>query len=283
MNDYDPEREQTVLSEGEDGVRVFFDTPPDAAFIMDNQGTIITLNENLARRFNHDVEEMVGSNIFDYFSPEVARSRKALMERIITGRKPISCTDFRDGVWLENCYYPVLDRSGSVAKVAVFSRDVTAIRRAEEALRESEERYRTAIENSNDGVAILKGNIHLYVNGKFVEIFGYDSPADIIGKPQSLTVHPDDTRGWPISRSAGNAARQCRNGTSSRESGATGHRLYRGLRDGTTYRGESVALVYMRDVTSRRVREEELWLTRFSIEHASNRFSGSGPTAGSYT
>lgn len=270
MNDYDPEREQTVLSEGEDGVRVFFDTPPDAAFIMDNQGTIITLNENLARRFNHDVEEMVGSNIFDYFSPEVARSRKALMERIITGRKPISCTDFRDGVWLENCYYPVLDRSGSVAKVAVFSRDVTAIRRAEEALRESEERYRTAIENSNDGVAILKGNIHLYVNGKFVEIFGYDSPADIIGKPQSLTVHPDDyerVADFTQRRQRGEAMPERYEFKGVRRNGDIVYIEVSAT--GTTYRGESVALVYMRDVTSRRVREEELWLTRFSIEHAS--------------
>ncbi|HOD75141.1 MAG TPA: PAS domain S-box protein [Syntrophorhabdaceae bacterium] len=270
MNDYDPEKEQVVSSGGDDGVRVFFDTPPDAAFIMDSQGTLITLNENLARRFNHDVDEMVGSNIFDYFSPDVARSRKALMERIITGRRPLSCTDFRDGVWLESCYYPVLDRSGSVAKIAVFSRDVTAVRRAEEALRESEERYRTAIENSNDGVAILKGNIHLYVNGKFVEIFGYDSPADIIGKPQSLTVHPDDYRrvvDFTQRRQRGEIIPERYEFKGVKRNGDLVYIEVSAT--GTTYRGENVALVYMRDVTARRTSEEELWLARFSIEHAS--------------
>jgi len=270
MNDYDLETEQAASYRGEDDVRVFFDTPPDAAFVMDNEGTIITLNEDLARRFNHDVEEMVGSNIFDYFSPDVARSRKALMERIITGRRPLSCTDFRDGVWLESCYYPVLDRRGSVAKIAVVSRDVTAVRRAEEALRESEERYRTAIENSNDGVAILKGNIHLYVNGKFVEIFGYDSPADIIGKPQSLTVHPDDHQrvaDFTQRRQRGEAMPERYEFKGVKRDGDIVYIEVSAT--GTTYRGETVALVYMRDVTARRMREEELWLTRFSIEHAS--------------
>ncbi len=270
MNNHERQKQIPVSFEGEDGVRVFFDTPPDAAFIVDNDGTIITLNENLARRFNQDVEEMVGSNIFDYFSPEVARSRKALMDRIITGRRPLSCTDFRDGVWLENCYYPVLDRGGSVARIAVFSRDVTAVRRAEEALRESEERYRTAIENSNDGVAILKGNIHLYVNGKFVEIFGYDSPADIIGKPQSLTVHPDDHQrvvDFTQRRQRGEAMPERYEFKGVKRNGDIVYIEVSAT--GTTYKGEAVALVYMRDVTARRAREEELWLTRFSIEHAS--------------
>ncbi|NLT22775.1 MAG: PAS domain S-box protein [Syntrophorhabdus sp.] len=270
MNNCDPEKEQVASSVGQDGVRVFFDTPPDAAFMMDSDGTIITLNENLARRFNQDVEKMVGSNIFDYFSPEVARSRKALMERIITARKPLSCTDFRDGVWLENCYYPVLDRQGSVARIAVFSRDVTAVRRAEEALRESEERYRTAIENSNDGVAILKGNIHLYVNGKFVKIFGYESPADIVGKPQSLTVHRDDherVADFTQRRQRGEAMPERYEFKGVKRNGDIVYIEVSAT--GTTYRGEAVALVYMRDVTVRRLREEALWLTRFSIEHAS--------------
>lgn len=256
--------------ESEGAMHVFFDTPPDAAFIVDKEGTIITLNENLARRFNHDVNDMVGSNIFDYFAPEVARSRKVLMESIVTGRRPVSCTDFRDGVWLENCYYPVLDGGGSVARIAVCSRDITEIRRAEEALRESEERYRTAIENSNDGVAMLKGNIHLYVNGKFVEIFGYESPSDIIGKPQSLTVHPDDherVADFTQRRQRGEAIPERYEFKGVKRDGDIVYIEVSAT--GTTYKGEPVALVYMRDVTARRMREEELWLTRFSIEHAS--------------
>ncbi len=202
---------EEVTSGRENQMGILFDTPPDAAFVVDKEGTLITLNENLARRFDREIDEMVGNSIFDYFAPEVARSRKALVERAADSGKPVACTDFRDGLWLESCYYPVFDGGGAVAKIAVYSRDVTEIRRAQEALRESEERYRTAIENSNDGVAILKGNIHLYVNGKFVEIFGYDSPAGLSPSIPTITI------GLPTLPSAGSAARQYRNGMSSKE------------------------------------------------------------------
>ena len=54
-------------------------------------------------------------------------------------------------------------------------------KRLEADLKESEERYRTAIENVSDGVAILKGERHIYVNRSFAHIFGYESPYELLG------------------------------------------------------------------------------------------------------
>jgi len=65
-------------------------------------------------------------------------------------------------------------------------------READQKVRESEERYRTVIESSNDGVAITKKGKHIYVNPRYLEIFGFEKPEDIIGKSISCTVHPDD-------------------------------------------------------------------------------------------
>jgi len=145
------------------------------------------------------------------------------------------------------------------ANVIVHRRSEEKRKLSEERLIESEERYRTSIENSNDGVAIVKGDRHIYVNRKFVEIFGYDSADEIIGQPVTVTVHPDDReRVAEINRK-----RQVDGGAPSRYE-------FKGIRKNgdvvtvevsatkTTYSGESISLVYLRDVTERRSLEAQL-------------------------
>src|SRR4030042_2452092 len=132
-------------------------------------------------------------------------------------------------------------------------------KRVEGVLKDSEERYRTAIEQSNDGVAIMKGEFHLYVNQKFLEMFGYNHLEEIIGKPLSVMVHPDDRdRVMEINLK--------------RQKGEDVHPKYefKGIRKNgdiiyievsatkTTYRGEVVSLAYLRDITERKRAEKML-------------------------
>lgn len=77
-------------------------------------------------------------------------------------------------------------------RVKELEKESVMRKQAEEALRESEERYRMTVERSSDGVAIVEGNSHIYVNEEFARIFGCDRPEEIVGKPISQFVHPDD-------------------------------------------------------------------------------------------
>ena len=63
---------------------------------------------------------------------------------------------------------------------------------AEKSERESEEKYRTTIESSNDGIAILQDDKHVYVNSSFARIHGYGSPEEVVGKVSSDLIHPDE-------------------------------------------------------------------------------------------
>jgi PAS domain S-box-containing protein len=131
-------------------------------------------------------------------------------------------------------------------------------KQVEGALRESEERYRTAIEHSNDGIVIDKGGRHLFVNQKFVDIFGYDNPEEVVGKPLSTIVHPDDldrVKETVLKRQKGEVVQACYEFKGIRKNGEVLDIEVSATK--TIYRGEIVSLVYLRDITERKRTEEE--------------------------
>ena len=96
-------------------------------------------------------------------------------------------------VWMENLVSAIRDQAGHIVGVHGVSRDVSDRRRAQEALKESEERFRTLIEKSTDAIAILdsSGNL-LYESPSMERITGYKLE-DWIGKPVGdWLLHPDD-------------------------------------------------------------------------------------------
>ncbi len=145
-------------------------------------------------------------------------------------------------------------------KVAELQNQILRRKMAEQQLRESEERYRTAIEYSNDGVVLIKDNVLWYVNLKFAEMFGYSSRREIVGRSLSTIVHPQDRE----------RVLEISGGTRQRDRPAPARYDFKGLRkDGTPlfiavsattvlYKGRTVNLAYLRDVTERRRHEDEI-------------------------
>ena len=85
----------------------------------------------------------------------------------------------------------IRDDRGQVSKVIVVSRDVTGRKRAEEALRESEARFRRLSDASFEAVAIHKRGVLLGANDQYFEMFGY-TPDELLGKQALLlTVAPE--------------------------------------------------------------------------------------------
>ena len=137
--------------------------------------------------------------------------------------------------------------------------DITEQKQAEKKLLESEERYRTVIEYSNDGIALSRSARYIYVNQKFVKMFGYNNSDDIIGKSSSRLIHPDDLE---------MVAEQNRKRT--RGELVSAEYSFRGIKkDGTIiyvevsgavvlFRGEMATIAFFRDITERKRAEEVL-------------------------
>jgi diguanylate cyclase (GGDEF)-like protein/PAS domain S-box-containing protein len=130
---------------------------------------------------------------------------------------------------------------------------------AAEALSESEERYRIAIEGSIDGVAIVQNQVHVYANQPFLRMFGYERVEEILDKRSYFTVHPDDrdrVRDYSLMRERG-------------EQAPTQYEFKGIRRDGTSlqvevsvntiaYQGRPAILAYFRDITAKKQHEERI-------------------------
>lgn len=130
--------------------------------------------------------------------------------------------------------------------------------RAKEALRESEQRYRTLVEQSHDGIFIYSDAEFEFVNDRVTEITGYDE-SELLGMNVFELVHPDDReRVREIGRRR-RAGEDAPNRYEAKITTADGETRYLEFSvQAITFEGENAALGSVRDVTERRRREERL-------------------------
>ena len=91
----------------------------------------------------------------------------------------------RDARWMELSFNPIVV-DGLTAGVSVFGKDITERKLAQELRNNSERRFRTLIEDAPTAVGISRNGICLYANAKYVAMFGFANPGQLIGQPIGL-------------------------------------------------------------------------------------------------
>ncbi|MGA2490572.1 MAG: PAS domain S-box protein, partial [Anaerolineales bacterium] len=162
------------------------------AFLVDTNGILIASNDKFAERMRFTTENVAGISMYDLLPEEVLMARKIPFDQVIGSGKPITFIDTREGTWFENSMYPVQDESGKVVSVAVFARDITEQRKVTEALRSSEEQYRTLAETAHDLIFIInREDCIQYVNSFGAKFLGKE-PLELVGQPRAR-FFPSDT------------------------------------------------------------------------------------------
>lgn len=90
-------------------------------------------------------------------------------------------------------YQSIAEEAGKkrLQEINQLSRLISARNQAEEALRESEEKYRNLVERANDGIAIVQDNLLKYLNPRLAEIGGYTAD-EVIDTPFTDYIYPDE-------------------------------------------------------------------------------------------
>lgn len=257
-------RTEEMLAKERNILRTLIDSIPDYIYVKDTESRFVAGNLAIAHSFGKATpEEIYGQNDFDFHAPELAIQFRADEEGIFrTGQPLINREEFviepaGNQKWLITTKLPLRDSQGKIVGLVGVGRDITERRRAEQALKASEQYARNIIDSSLDMIITVDRERRIVEFNRAAETaFGY-ARDKILGKHISL-LYADSAEGQTVHQTTfeeGNLVREILN---RRRNGEVFPSLLSAavMRDG---KGEPIGVVGVsRDITEARRAEEAL-------------------------
>lgn len=159
-----------------------FDAVSDAICLLDKDQRVLRSNKAMTEMFGLPAKKMIGKHCWEI----VHRTKKPAAKcPVMTAHRSLKNEEAElkiQGKWFNILVYPLLDDDQSLTGFVHIVKDVTEHKKAEEALRKSEVRFKNLFQNSPVGIFLLKDRKFADVNPAFCEISGY-TPEEIIGQP----------------------------------------------------------------------------------------------------
>jgi len=186
-----------ALRGSEEKFRSLVDSTNDWVWACDIEGRQTFANEAVKTILGYDVHEIEGILYENLIHPEDQRKTRQWFKSLIEKKKGwknsvIRCCH-KDGTikFLESTAQPSFDSNGNLTGFIGIDRDFTERKRAEEALRESEEKYRSMMEAMDDEVYICSPDFRIeYTNPAMTRRIGYDAT----GEPCHKAIHGRDEK-----------------------------------------------------------------------------------------
>ena len=178
-------------------LRTVFDAIQGAITVFDLDFNLTDVNAAQLEAFDlPEKESVVGRKCFEVFKGRKEPCPHCAVAEVYRTRSPayrastIQDIALSKGRIFEIFASPIMDEQGNLTGVIEFARDITEQKRAEQALRESEEKFRTLVENLGAGVSIVdKNQQFVFANPAAERIFGVQS-GGLVGRNLAEFIAP---------------------------------------------------------------------------------------------
>jgi two-component system NtrC family sensor kinase len=181
------------LEESEQKYRLLFETSPDYIVQLDREGRYLAANPATAKSLGVPLEELVGKTVSEVQPQEVAQYRLKMVRKTLDEWQPQIFEDERAGRYFYHIFIP-MKTSDQKEAVQGITRDITERRKMEEALRQSEEKYRALFNSTAIGKFVMDAETMkvIMANQAAAKILGFSSVEETIGLNVFDFVFPDD-------------------------------------------------------------------------------------------
>lgn len=169
---------------------------PFLMWSKDTQGNYTSVNKSFASSYGHSPEFFTGISDHDFLPKVFADKFQSDDLQVIKTGEPVIVEELiplKTGfTWYETIKFPIISNN-IVTGVAAIAKNITDRKKNEQALRESEEKFRELAENTTDSFILRSGKQILYVNPAFEQVFGYKRK-DLVQDPglYEKWIHPAD-------------------------------------------------------------------------------------------
>ncbi|MGD9975775.1 MAG: PAS domain S-box protein [Desulfatirhabdiaceae bacterium] len=187
------------LQRNRNTLQSLFDAIHESVCLFDKNNIILAANQTFAERVGKQrPEDCIGRSIFSFISADVAARRKVFVDQALSTGLLTTFEDERDGRWVYHSICPVLNPDGSVDQFAVYAIDITRRKQIEDALDESEARWRSYVQNAPYGIFVTdETGRYVQVNPAACRMTGY-AESELLAMHVSDLLPPESRQDWML-------------------------------------------------------------------------------------